>query len=87
MLFADPPTALPQPSPSPMAPFTTGDMARGLWTKLFGEGGPFNAENVTEETAWPATELSEDERISLQHCLLKLGTPIPSSPPRAPGDS
>ena len=87
MLFVDPPSAPTQPLPSPMTSFTTGDMARGLWTKLFGDGGPFNAETVTEETAWPATELSEDERVSLQNCLLKLGTLIPSSPARAPGDS
>ena len=86
-LFTDPPAAPPQPAPPSLETFTTGDMAVGLWTKLFGDGGPFNTENVTDEASWPATELSEDERISLQHCLLKLGTPIPSSPPRAPGDS
>ena len=62
-------------------------MALGLWTKLFGEGGPFNIEGRVDESSWPATELGEDERISLQHCLLKLGTPIPASPSHDARDS
>ena len=44
-------------------------------------------EGRVDESSWPATELSEDERISLQHCLLKLGTPIPASPSHAARDS
>ena len=86
-LFMDPPAVLPPAAQPSMETFTTGDMALGLWNKLYGEGGPFNVESRTDESSWPAVELSEDERISLQHCLLKLGTPIPASPPHAVGDS
>ena len=35
-LFTDPPAVPPQPAPPSLATFTTGDMALGLWTKLFG---------------------------------------------------
>ena len=72
-----------------MASFTTGDlaMAYGIWTKLFGDGAPFDIHNPTDETSWPATELSDYECLTLQNCLLKLGTPIPPSSPLAPGDS
>ena len=86
-LYTDPPALLPPTARPSIDTFTTGDMAVGLWNKLYGEGGPFNLEDQVDESSWPATELTADERISLQHCLLKLGTPIPTSPLHAVRDS
>ena len=86
-LYTDPPALLPPTARPSIEAFTTGDMAVGLWNKLYGEGGPFNLEEQVDESSWPATELSLDERISLQNCLLKLGTPIPASPSQAVRDS
>ena len=86
-LFAGPPVPEPQPPTSPLASFTTSDVAMGLWVKLFGDGGHFEFHEPTDETSWPATELSEYERVTLQSCLMKLGTPIPRAAPAAPGDS
>ena len=86
-LFTDPPALLPPTARPTVDTFSPHDLAVGLWNKLFGEGGPFNIENQVDESSWPATELSVDERISLQHCLLKLGTPIPTSPSHVARDS
>ena len=82
-LYTDPP-ALPPPTTRPLIDtFTPTDLAMGLWNKLYGEGGPFNVEGLVDESSWPATELSVDERIQLQHCLLKLGTHTSTSPSHA----
>ena len=89
-LFTDPPALLPPMARPSIDAFTTGEMAAALWNKLYGEGGPFNSEDQVDESSWPASELSVDERISFQHCLLKLGTPIeriPVSPSHAAHDS
>ena len=86
-LFAGPPAPPSHPPPSPLASYTTSDLAMGLWTKLFGDGGPFDLHEPTDETSWPATELNEPERLTLLSCLMKLGTPIPRASPAAPGDS
>ena len=82
-LYTDPPALLPPTVRPSIDTFSPTDLAMGLWNKLFGEGGPFNIESLVDESSWPATELSMDERINLQHCLLKLGTPNSTSPSHA----
>ena len=82
-LYTDPPILSPPTTRPSIDNFSPTDLAEGLWNKLYGEGGPFNVESLVDESSWPATELSLDERIQLQHYLLKLGTHRSTSPSHA----
>ena len=54
-------TSTAQPPTPDFASCSTSDLAITLYEKLFGTGGHFDPRAPTDETTWPATELTEPE--------------------------